>query len=67
MRLMKRRWGAIVLGAAIALTGCGGGEADKVSGTGDVETEIGGIKIDTQTEREQSGQGPDGQEKTALT
>lgn len=67
MRLMKRRWGAIVLGAAIALTGCGGGEADKVSGTGDVETEIGGIKIDTQTEREQRGQGPDGQEKTALT
>lgn len=60
MRLMKRRWGAIVLGVAIALAGCGGGQADKVSGAGSVETEIGNTEIGVWTELVQSGQGQEG-------
>lgn len=65
MRTAKKRWGAIVLGIAIALTGCGAGQTDKVSGT--AETGSGDTEISSWIEHEQSGEIQDGQGENIVT
>lgn len=67
MKTAKKRLGAIVLGAAIALAGCGDEQPDEVSGTGSVETGTYGTEVNAWTEHEQGGPGQNDQGQNTLT
>lgn len=64
---MKKSFGAIILGTAIVLAGCGGGQADEASGTWSAATGSSGTEVNTQTEHGQSGQGQISQGQKILT
>lgn len=67
MKPMKKSFGAIILGTAIVLAGCGGGQADEASGTWSAATGSSGTEVNTQTEHGQSGQGQISQGQKILT
>lgn len=64
---MKKRVGAIILGTAIVLAGCGGGQTDETSGAWSAATGISGTEVNAQTEYGQSGQGQSSQGQKILT
>ncbi|MDE5747763.1 MAG: extracellular solute-binding protein [Acetatifactor sp.] len=57
MKMVKKRLGAIILGVAIVLAGCGGRQTDEVSGIWSVETDSIGIEDSGQISESQSDQG----------
>lgn len=65
MKTAKKRWGAVVLGIAIALTGCGAGQTDKVSEA--AEAVSGDTEVNSWIEHEQSGEIQDGQGGNIVT
>lgn len=57
MKAVKKRLSAIVLGVAIALAGCGGGQTGEVLVAWSVETDSSGIEDHGESGQSQSSQG----------